>query len=70
MSIEKEKAFETLEKLSETNGDFFKIAESGITSGDDIKYFRKAGADAFLIGTVLMKCENVKKIMDEFYNCL
>lgn len=38
--------------------DRIKIAESGIKSKEDINELKKAGADAFLIGTTLMKDPN------------
>jgi indole-3-glycerol phosphate synthase len=34
------------------------VAESGITSAEDIKRLLKVGADAFLVGTSLMKSED------------
>ncbi len=35
-----------------------KVAESGITSGDDVRRFREAGFDAFLIGESLMRTDH------------
>jgi indole-3-glycerol phosphate synthase len=35
-----------------------KIAESGLNRRSDITRFRMAGADAFLIGTSVLKCDN------------
>ena len=43
------------EILSEIPKDVIKIAESGITSREEIEELRKAGADAFLIGTSLLR---------------
>ncbi|MFX1278426.1 MAG: indole-3-glycerol-phosphate synthase [Promethearchaeota archaeon] len=37
------------------------ISESGINSLEDIKYLQSYGADAFLIGSSIMKSENIKK---------
>ena len=67
MKIEKERALQLLKKLK---GNFFKIAESGIESGNDIREYRKAGADAFLIGTSLMLSDNLEEKFKEFYSCL
>jgi len=44
------------------------VSESGIESPEDIQYLKKCGADAFLVGTSLMKTdiieENVKKLVN------
>ncbi len=46
------------------------ISESGIETSDDIRYLKRCGADAFLIGSSLMKSnnieENVKKLVNSF----
>ncbi len=67
MEIEKQRAKKILKKL---NGDFLKIAESGMETKKDIEDFKNAGADAFLIGTSLMKTKNLKEKFEEFYSCL
>jgi indole-3-glycerol phosphate synthase len=36
------------------------ISESGISEAEHIKYLRKAGADAFLVGTSIMRSGNIK----------
>jgi indole-3-glycerol phosphate synthase len=46
-------------------GDRVKIAESGVSSHDDILRLAKAGADAFLIGTALMKSKDPVKKLNE-----
>ncbi len=66
-TIEKEKAMSTIRSL---RGDFMKIAESGIETADDIMNFRKAGADAFLIGTALMTTDDPAARLKEFYTAL
>jgi indole-3-glycerol phosphate synthase len=44
------------------------LSESGISSKDNIKYLKKSGADAFLIGTSLMKnIGTLGKEINEFY---
>ena len=46
------------------------VAESGISSAEDIKRLAKVGADAFLIGTSLMKAEDpyrkLRELMENF----
>ncbi|MBN1531745.1 MAG: indole-3-glycerol-phosphate synthase [Spirochaetes bacterium] len=36
-------------------GEFLKVAESGIATAGDVRTMRSAGADAFLVGTALMR---------------
>jgi indole-3-glycerol phosphate synthase len=66
-TINREKAMTTIGSL---NGDFMKIAESGIETGEDIITFRKAGADAFLVGTALMIADDPVEKLKEFYSAL
>ena len=35
------------------------LSESGIESPEDIQYLKKCGADAFLIGSSIMKSEDI-----------
>lgn len=65
--INKEKAVDTIASLK---GDFMIVAESGIETADDITNFRKAGADAFLIGTALMTADDPAGKLKEFYGAL
>jgi indole-3-glycerol phosphate synthase len=65
--IDRKKAMKTIASLP---GDFIKIAESGIETPADIINFRKAGADAFLIGTSLMTAEDPVGKLREFYIAL
>jgi len=67
LEIDKQKGAQILNALPDT---FFKIAESGINSTEDIVNFRKAGADAFLIGTYLMKSGNIKESFQNLYRGL
>ncbi len=46
------------------------ISESGISKPADIQYLRKAGADAFLVGTSIMETGNVSAKVAELYNAL
>jgi indole-3-glycerol phosphate synthase len=46
------------------------ISESGIGKPADIQYLRKAGADAFLVGTSVMETGDVRAKVAELYNSL
>ncbi|WP_273264995.1 indole-3-glycerol phosphate synthase TrpC [Flexistipes sinusarabici] len=67
LEIDKQKGAQILNTLPDS---LFKIAESGINSPEDVANFRRAGADAFLIGTYLMKSDNIKKSFQNLYRGL
>lgn len=46
------------------------ISESGISKPADIQYLRKAGADAFLVGTSIMGTGNIGAKVAELYSSL
>lgn len=46
------------------------VTESGISSAGDIQYLRKAGADAFLVGTSIMETRDIASKVKELYNAL
>ena len=46
------------------------ISESGIKTPDDIRYLKKIGADAFLIGTSIMESENIRLKVNELVNTI
>ncbi|HEX7032399.1 MAG TPA: indole-3-glycerol-phosphate synthase [Nitrososphaera sp.] len=46
------------------------ISESGISKPADVQYLRKAGADAFLVGTSIMEAEDVGAKVAELYKSL
>ena len=46
------------------------ISESGIKSTDDIKFLRDSGADAFLIGTSIMKSSDIQKTVSQLVNAI
>ena len=46
------------------------ISESGISSPADIQYLKRAGADAFLVGTSIMEKGDVAAKVSELYNAL
>src|SRR5256712_4884421 len=39
------------------------VSESGIETPDDIKFLRRCGADAFLVGTGIMKSKDIKGLV-------
>ncbi|HCW93304.1 MAG TPA: indole-3-glycerol-phosphate synthase TrpC, partial [Flexistipes sinusarabici] len=67
LEIDKQKGAHILNTLPDS---FLKIAESGINSTEDIVNFRKAGANAFLIGTYLMQSGNIKESFQNLYRGL
>ena len=46
------------------------ISESGISSSEDIKYLKSAGADAFLVGTSIMQTPDIGAKISELYYAL
>jgi indole-3-glycerol phosphate synthase len=46
------------------------ITESGISSPEDIRYLKRAGADAFLVGTSIMQTPNIGAKIAELYYAL
>lgn len=46
------------------------ISESGISNPPGIQYLKKAGADAFLIGTSIMETDDIGAKVAELYNAL
>ena len=46
------------------------ISESGIKSTDDIKFLHDCGADAFLIGTSIMKSSDIQKTVSQLVNAI
>ena len=57
------KHFEEL--ISELPKNSIKVAESGISSSEDIKYINDLGYDAVLVGTSLMGSNNPGKALEE-----
>lgn len=50
-----------------TKGDNVVITESGILDTSDIKRLKRAGADAFLVGTSIMEADTVGSKLRELY---
>ena len=46
------------------------LSESGIESSDDIRFLHDSGADAFLIGTSIMKSSDIQKTVSELVNAI
>ena len=44
------------------------ISESGINTPEDIQYLKKCGADAFLIGSSIMKSDNIEEQVRKLVN--
>ncbi len=64
-AIDREYARDTLRSL---RGEFLKIAESGISNEMDIREYREAGADAFLVGTALMNSSDPAALLGRFHS--
>ena len=67
MEIDRSKAAETIKGIK---GNFIKVAESGMSEAVHVREFKEAGAEAFLIGTGLMKSNNPKQKLKSFYKVL
>jgi indole-3-glycerol phosphate synthase len=50
-----------------TKGDNVVITESGILDASDIRRLKRAGADAFLVGTSIMEADTVESKLRELY---
>ena len=46
------------------------LSESGINSSDDVKFLRDCGADAFLIGTGIMKSPDIENKVSNLVNAI
>ena len=46
------------------------LSESGIESSDDIRFLHNSGADAFLIGTSIMKSSDIENSVSELVNAI
>ena len=46
------------------------LSESGIKSVNDVKFLRDCGADAFLIGTSIMKSSDIENSVSELVNAI
>ncbi len=62
-TVDVAKACELLEKIP---AHIFKLGFSGIHTASDVKRYKHAGAKTVLVGTTLMKAENIEKTIQEF----
>lgn len=46
------------------------LSESGIETSEDIQYLKKCGADAFLIGSSIMKSDNIEEHVKKLVNAI
>ena len=44
------------------------LSESGISTSEDIRYLKKCGANAFLIGSSIMKSDNIEEQVRKLVN--
>jgi len=56
--------------LSDYKNSRLVISESGIESPEDIQYLKNCGADAFLVGTSLMKTDNIEENVKKLVNAI
>lgn len=56
--------------LKDRNEKRIVISESGIESPKDVQFLRKCGADAFLVGSSIMKSRNIKETVSELVNAI
>ena len=56
--------------LSNYKSTKFVIAESGINSPQDIRFLYEAGANAFLVGSSIMKNHNIKESVQQLVNAI
>ena len=54
--------------LSDYNDSKLILSESGISTSEDIRYLKKCGADAFLIGSSIMKSDNIEEQVRKLVN--
>ncbi|HSW98063.1 MAG TPA: indole-3-glycerol-phosphate synthase [Candidatus Saccharimonadales bacterium] len=63
--VDIDKAGDLLKKIPDT---FITVGFSGIQSNKEVKKYKEAGADAILVGTELMKAENIEECMKDLRN--
>jgi len=69
--VNRQKAAATIKYITENfNCECLKVAESGIEKAADIKMYKQAGANAYLVGTYLMQTKDVKNAMKSLYKGL
>ena len=46
------------------------VSESGISTSDDIRFLHKCGADAYLVGSSIMKTDDIQQTVQNFVNAI
>ena len=46
------------------------ISESGIETPEDIRFLHNSGANAFLVGSSIMKSDNIKERVSQLVNAI
>lgn len=62
LEIDSEKAAKI---ISDLDSSLFKVAESGMKTGEDIRRMKQAGASAFLVGSSLMLAEDPEAVFND-----
>ena len=55
------------EKINILFSGFF---SSGISTSDDIRFLHKCGADAYLVGSSIMKADNIQQTVQRLVNAI
>ena len=46
------------------------VSESGISTSDDIRFLHKCGADAYLVGSSIMKTDDIQQTVQNLVNAI
>jgi indole-3-glycerol phosphate synthase len=60
----------TKDILEESNHSKIIISESGIKSQEDIQFLHKCGADAYLVGSSIMKTDDIQQTVQNLVNAI
>ena len=60
----------TRDILDKSNHSKIVISESGIESQDDIRFLHKCGADGYLVGSSIMKTDDIQKTVQNLVNAI
>ena len=60
----------TKEILHNTKKTKLVISESGISTSDDIRFLHKCGADAYLVGSSIMKTDDIQQTVENLVNAI
>ena len=60
----------TKEILENSEKEKLIISESGISNPDDIRFLHKCGADAYLVGSSIMKADNIQQSVQRLVNAI